>query len=398
MEAADRIYAGYKPLFEGADNASDVGTTQSIPQYMPDDIVSLCGLVKDILTPLPMLLRLSGSFIVVGDLHGNFIDLIRIFRMFGMPPQTRYIFLGDYVDRGEYSVEVITLLFALFVKYPDDVVLLRGNHEVNEICSSYGFKTSIEEQFGNTGMFHIFVDAFNYLSLAAVLNENVFLVHGGISQHLMHLEQIDAYKKPLLSDDEPLLKDLLWSDPSTAFPMFAESSRGEMNTYGQMALSQFLDRNKLKMMIRAHQYMENGAQSLWSRKLCTVFSSSSYKFPGSNEAAVLKVSEKVFSCHRFPPVPKLARDQCSFFTMKMGMIRQSSILSIMQASTNNLLAGFSRVGSNLNMTNMKARKKNSYGFGGLAMHTGSRVLQGMPRRKVIQNVLRDAESFAEELG
>ena len=286
MEAADRIYAGYKPLFEGAENASDVGTTQSIPQFMPDDIVSLCGLVKDILTPLPMLLRITGSYIVVGDLHGNFVDLIRIFRMFGMPPQTRYIFLGDYVDRGEYSVEVITLLFALFVKFPDDVVLLRGNHEVNEICSSYGFKASIAEQFGNVGMFHIFVDAFNYLSLAAVLNESVFLVHGGISQHLMHLEQIDAYKKPLLSDDEPLLKDLLWSDPSTAFPMFAESSRGEMNTYGKMALTQFLDRNKLKMMIRAHQYHNKGVHTEIGI-VHTVFSASSYKAGDSNPSGVL---------------------------------------------------------------------------------------------------------------
>ena len=390
MEAADRVFSGYKPLLTGCEDASDVGTTQSIPQFMPDDIVSLCGLVKDLLIEVPMLIRVRGSFIVVGDLHGNFLDLIRILRMFGLPPVARYIFLGDYVDRGDYSVEVITLLFALYVKYPEDIILLRGNHEVNEICASYGFKAAIEEQFGNVGMFHIFVDAFNYLSLAAVLNDTVFLVHGGISQHLMHLEQISAYQKPLMNDDDHLIKDLLWSDPSTLFPMFAESSRGEMNTYGKQALCNFLDSNKLKMMIRAHQFMEKGAESLWSRKLCTVFSSSSYKFQGSNEAAVLKVSEKVFSCHRLAAIPKLPRDQCSFFTMKMGIIRQSSILCLLQ-KTSNALVGFQRTGSSLNM-GVKSGRKGP--LGGLAMHTGSRLIQGIPRKKI---VLRDPEAFAEDL-
>ena len=392
MDATDRIHSGYKELFNGREDASDVGVEQSIPQFVSDDLFSLCHLVREKLRSSPMLMRVNGSFIVVGDIHGNFQDLIRIFRSFGMPPTTRYIFLGDYVDRGDYSVEVIVLLFVLYIKFPDDVILLRGNHEFSEICGAYGFKVSIEEQFGNVAMFHVFVDAFGYLPLAAILNKTVFLVHGGISQHLMHVEQIEAIEKPLNDDDDPMIKDLLWSDPSTTSAMFDESTRGELNTYGKTALKQFLERNKLKMMIRGHQFMENGAESLWSRTLCTVFSSSSYKYQDSNQAAVLKVSDKVFSCHRFPPIARLPRDQCSFFTMKLGLQRQDSVLCMTPAANNIRFANSRLAGSSL-MLLSKQKSSNVFKL----KQTGQRIIgNGFGRKKLLLNLTRDADAFKEE--
>jgi len=134
---------------------------------------------------------------VVGDIHGQFFDLIEIFKIGGYCPDTNYLFLGafrithgkncpnggagDYVDRGMFSVETISLLVCLKLRYPHRVHLIRGNHESRGVTQSYGFYTECSRKYGNANVWHYFTDMFDFLTLSVVINDQIFCVHGGIS-------------------------------------------------------------------------------------------------------------------------------------------------------------------------------------------------------------------------
>lgn len=116
---------------------------------------------------------------VVGDIHGQFFDLIEIFKIGGYCPDTNYLFLGDYVDRGMFSVETISLLVCLKLRYPHRVHLIRGNHESRGVTQSYGFYTECSRKYGNANVWHYFTDMFDFLTLSVVINNQIFCVHGG---------------------------------------------------------------------------------------------------------------------------------------------------------------------------------------------------------------------------
>jgi serine/threonine-protein phosphatase PPG1 len=116
---------------------------------------------------------------VVGDIHGQFFDLIEIFRIGGYCPDTNYLFLGDYVDRGMFSVETISLLVCLKLRYPNRVHLIRGNHESRGVTQSYGFYTECARKYGNANVWHYFTDMFDFLTLSVVISDQIFCVHGG---------------------------------------------------------------------------------------------------------------------------------------------------------------------------------------------------------------------------
>lgn len=116
---------------------------------------------------------------VVGDIHGQFFDMLEIFKIGGYCPDTNYLFLGDYVDRGLFSVETISLLVCLKLRYPNRVHLIRGNHESRGVTQSYGFYTECARKYGNANVWHHFTDMFDYLTLSVVINDDIFCVHGG---------------------------------------------------------------------------------------------------------------------------------------------------------------------------------------------------------------------------
>ena len=118
---------------------------------------------------------------VVGDIHGQFHDLLEMFKMGGYAPDTNYLFLGDYVDRGYYSVETVTLVVALKVRYPDRVTIIRGNHESRQITQVYGFYDECMRKYGHAGIWKAFTDLFDYMPLTAVIENQIFCPHGGLS-------------------------------------------------------------------------------------------------------------------------------------------------------------------------------------------------------------------------
>ena len=150
---------------------------------------------------------------IVGDIHGQYYDLLRIFDYGGYPSlDQNYLFIGDYVDRGKQSIEVITLLLAFKVKFPNNFNLLRGNHECQSINKTYGFYDECKRRY-SVSLWRDFGNCFNYMPVSAIIEQRILCMHGGLSPDLHSLEQIKNLDRPNDVPENGLLCDLLWSDP-----------------------------------------------------------------------------------------------------------------------------------------------------------------------------------------
>ena len=277
------------------------------------------------------------AVVVVGDLHGNFQDLIRILTKFGLPPKISYLFLGDYVDRGSFSIEVITLLMALKCMFPKNINLLRGNHEIDQINKIYGFYDEIKEMYGDTSLYNRFNESFDYLSIAAILNGSSFCVHGGISPFLHSLEDLSSINKPI-DPTNKLIEDLLWSEPCDSI-YFTSNSRGKGVKYGSNAISCFLANTNMKYIIRAHECIENGVRI--KNNVFTVFSSSDYSSP-PNRSGVLIAANNGIGQYVFPDVEKFIKANASYFQVNSEnrpSSHSSSIRSLNSSLYKNNISG-----------------------------------------------------------
>lgn len=187
-----------------------------------------------------------------GDIHGQYYDLLRLFDYGGFPPRSNYLFLGDYVDRGKHSLETICLLLAYKIKYPENFFLLRGNHECASVNRIYGFYDECKRRY-NVRLWKIFTDCFNCLPVAAVIDEKIVCMHGGISPELQNLDQIRRIRRPTDVPSSGLLCDILWSDPSSEIQGWGPNERGVSCTFGPDRVHNFLQRNHLDLLCRAHQ-------------------------------------------------------------------------------------------------------------------------------------------------
>lgn len=189
---------------------------------------------------------------ISGDIHGQYQDLLRLFQHGGYPPSTTYLFLGDYVDRGKQSLETICLLLAYKIRYPDKIFLLRGNHEDAKINRIYGFYDECKRRF-NVRLWKIFNDCFNCLPAAAIIDDKILCMHGGLSPELHSLNQIKEIQRPTDVPEFGLLCDLLWSDPNPKVEGWANSDRGISCMFGADRVVEFLKKNDLDLICRGHQ-------------------------------------------------------------------------------------------------------------------------------------------------
>jgi serine/threonine-protein phosphatase PP1 catalytic subunit len=244
----------------------------------------------------PTLLRVNGTAHIFGDIHGQYDDLLKFLDIAGIPPKTKLIFLGDYVDRGNYSLEVVALLFALKLKYPANVFLIRGNHECAEVNREYGFLDECQERFGDgTGskIWTVINNTLHVLPLALVLNNAVFCVHGGISPEMKSLDDISRCTRGTCIPEDGLLCDLTWSDPKQRQKSeWAMNDRGVSYTFNEKALKTFLDNTGLQMVCRAHQVVKNGYE-FYHGSLITVFSAPNYCGDVGNNGAVMIMNENL---------------------------------------------------------------------------------------------------------
>ena len=256
------------------------------------EIKGLCFRAKDILMGQPMLLELEAPLKIAGDIHGQYGDLLRLFDTCGYPPESNYLFLGDYVDRGSQSLEVICLLLALKVKYPENFFLLRGNHECASINRLYGFYDECKKRY-NIKLWKVFTEVFNCLPVAGIIDDKIFCMHGGLSPELTKLDQIQRIMRPIEVPDTGLLCDLLWSDPSTDIKGWTEGDRGVSYTFGADVLSTFLQKQDLDLICRAHQVVEDGYEFFGNKQLVTIFSAPNYCGDFDNNGAVMSVDQSL---------------------------------------------------------------------------------------------------------
>ncbi|XP_049653649.1 serine/threonine-protein phosphatase 4 catalytic subunit isoform X1 [Accipiter gentilis] len=177
------------------------------------EVKALCAKAREILVEESNVQRVDSPVTVCGDIHGQFYDLKELFRVGGDVPETNYLFMGDFVDRGFYSVETFLLLLALKVRYPDRITLIRGNHESRQITQVYGFYDECLRKYGSVTVWRYCTEIFDYLSLSAIIDGKIFCVHGGLSPSIQTLDQIRTIdRKQEVPHDGPMC-DLLWSDP-----------------------------------------------------------------------------------------------------------------------------------------------------------------------------------------
>lgn len=261
----------------------------AMPKITTDELFELCARTRELLLSQPMLLELQPPINICGDIHGQFHDLLRLFAMGGFPPTANYLFLGDYVDRGKFSLETIALLFAFKLRYPDNFFLLRGNHECASINRIYGFYDDCK-RYHTIKLWKTFGDCFNCLPAAAVVDGKIFCCHGGLSPDMGSLDQIRNLMRPTDVPDTGLLCDLLWADPDKDTVAWAENNRGVSFTFGKKVVDQFLDRFGFDLVARAHQVAQDGYEFFADRKLITLFSAPNYNnFDYDNAGGMLMV-------------------------------------------------------------------------------------------------------------
>ena len=200
-----------------------------------------------------------------------------MFEMCGFPPNSNYLFLGDYVDRGKQSLETILLLMCYKLKFPENFFLLRGNHECANVTRVYGFYDECKRRC-NIKVWKAFVDTFNCLPIAAIVAQKIFCVHGGLSPSLSHMDDIRQIARPTDVPDYGLLNDLLWSDPADMENDWESNERGVSYCFGKKVIMEFLQRHDFDLVCREHMVVEDGYEFFNDRVLVTVFSAPNVGF------------------------------------------------------------------------------------------------------------------------
>jgi len=266
------------------------GIRNKLVQVEEGQLRQLLTAARDTFLRQPSLLELQAPLKLLGDIHGQYQDLLRFFEVSGYPPDQNYLFLGDYVDRGKQSIETMALLLAYKIKYPENMFLLRGNHECSSITRIYGFYDECKRRY-NIRLWKGFCDVFNCLPPAALVEDRILCMHGGLSPELSSLEDIRRLARPTDIPDTGLLCDLLWADPDKDVTGWCENDRGVSYIYGPDVLTQMNSRLGLDLIVRAHQVVEDGYEFFGDRQLVTLFSAPNYCGEFDNAAALLSLSD-----------------------------------------------------------------------------------------------------------
>ncbi|WLF77606.1 3',5'-cyclic-nucleotide phosphodiesterase (PDEase) (3':5'-CNP) [Lodderomyces elongisporus] len=280
-----------------------------------DQAIRIVKQATQLLSAEPNLLSVPAPVTICGDVHGQYYDLMKLFEVGGDPKTTKYLFLGDYVDRGSFSIECLIYLYALKITYPNTFWMLRGNHESRHLTEYFTFKNECLHKYSSR-LYEECIASFNALPLAAIMNEQFFCVHGGLSPQLTDLDSVRKLNRFREPPTKGLMCDLLWADPIEEYDennidteFLNNAVRGCSYAFTYKAACKFLDRTKLLSVIRAHEAQNAGyrmykrTKSMGFPSLLTMFSAPNYLDSYNNKAAVLKYENNVMNIRQFNASP-----------------------------------------------------------------------------------------------
>ncbi|KAF1478318.1 Serine/threonine-protein phosphatase with EF-hands 1, partial [Pygoscelis antarcticus] len=318
-------------------------------------VLQLLCETRKVLKEMPNITHLSTSYskeiTVCGDLHGNLDDLLLIFYKNGLPSeQNCYVFNGDFVDRGKNSMEILIILFAFLLIYPNDLHLNRGNHEDYMMNLRYGFTKEVSKKYKDHGkqILCLLRDVFSWLPLATIIDSKVLILHGGISD-TTDLDFLSALERNKVRDHIHVgvilfslknlavqmlrssfcylqILDILWSDPRSQNGCTPNKCRGGGCYFGPDVTAKLFERYNLKMLIRSHEFKPEGYEISHDGKVITIFSASNYYEEGSNRGAYIKLNPEL--------IPRFVQYRVSKYTRRqnlqerVGTIESSALKSL----------------------------------------------------------------------
>ncbi|CAA90149.1 Serine/threonine-protein phosphatase [Caenorhabditis elegans] len=270
-------------------DTSNASLTHCIKEADIDGVIEEC---KDILSAQATMVEVQAPIAVCGDIHGQYTDLLRIFNRCSFPPDQNYLFLGDYVDRGRQQLEVICLLMAYKVRYPNGFFILRGNHECASINRTYGFYDECKRRY-SLALYNEFQNLFNSLPLCAMISGRIFCMHGGLSPELVSWTQLAKIIRPFDPPNACLAMDLLWADPENNHTGWGKNSRGVSYIFGANVVKDFTEKMNIDLIARGHQVVQDGYEFFADKRLVTIFSAPKYCGEFDNNAGIMIVDERL---------------------------------------------------------------------------------------------------------
>lgn len=275
-----------------------------------EDLLKLISIFKTIIKTESNLIKVNDPVTIVGDIHGQYYDFLKVLEIGGDPSKTNYVFMGDYVDRGFFSIEVVLLCMCLKINYRTSFYMLRGNHECRQVTSYFNFKQECEVKY-DIEIYEQFMEAFDCLPIACLINDKFFIVHGGISPELVDISTLNNINRFTESPKEGTLCDLLWSDPcdndeeATEMGWTENTVRGCSFVFGDKASAPFLKKNNCLTIIRGHEAQQEGYKiSKWNNvsampSVITIFSAPNYCDVYGNKGAILKIVNNKINIQQF---------------------------------------------------------------------------------------------------
>ncbi|KAI1701161.1 calcineurin-like phosphoesterase domain-containing protein [Ditylenchus destructor] len=275
-----------------------INRTSSIEGFTEEEVLSVLSASCEVLRSLPAMINVDVPVTIFGDIHGQLADLQRFFALVGSPPQTKMLFLGDYVDRCNKGIEVTLLLLCYKLRYPARIDLLRGNHECAKLNRIYGFYKECRHKL-SVKVWQAFQKVFDELPVCARVGKRILCMHGGLSPDIEDWDSLINLKKPrsLLECDRGIASDLMWSDPSCKSAKDSTEiyrpnvERGASYLFSDEAVKTFNGKMDLDLIVRAHEAVKPGHRFNANNQMCTIFSAPNYCGVDENSASIMGVSK-----------------------------------------------------------------------------------------------------------